>query len=193
MKRLPLSLRRLIGITALLGCASSAQANLITNGGFEAQSDPTQGWSLSGNTVFVYFDGVAPRSGAVGASFGAAPDDPTWLAQSVNTTAGNTYALSFWLQNGAAATVDQPNFFELNWDGGAAELLISNADAFSYQAYRFEFTALRFGFGNFASFWDFDDVAVNRVSLPSSLLLLSAGLLAAGLASRRKTSSGGSA
>jgi hypothetical protein len=192
MKRFSHSLRHLIGITALLGFASTAQAGLITNGGFEAQPDPTQGWTLSGNTAFAFFDGVAPRSGLVGASFGASPDDPSWLAQNLNTIAGATYELSFWLQNGAAGTVDEPNFFELNWDGGAAELLLSNAEAFSYQPYRFEFTAssalteLKFGFANFASYWDFDDVVVNRVPLPSSFALLGVGLLAASFASRRK-------
>ena len=51
MHRFPSPLRRLLGIATLLGCVGSVQAGLISNGGFEAKPDPTQGWSLSGNTL----------------------------------------------------------------------------------------------------------------------------------------------
>ena len=47
---------------------------------YDLMNDLNQAF-LGGNTVFAFFDGVAPHTGAVGASFGASPDDPTWLVK----------------------------------------------------------------------------------------------------------------
>jgi hypothetical protein len=186
-----LSFSRTLALTALLG-ASVAQASLITNGGFEAQPDPVAGWTLGGNPSLVFFDGVAPHSGLVGASFGSAPADPAWIEQTVATEAGRSYELRFWLQNGADAIAGQPNRFALNLDGGAAELELLDAAAFGYREFLYTFSAnsaatlVRFDFANFAGYWDFDDVSLQAVPAPSALALALCALAASGTVRRRR-------
>lgn len=180
----------LMAASALLFLGSAAQAQLIQNGGFEIAQ--AAGWLQSGNTLFSYFDDFAPHSGNVGASFGAPPADPAFLSQTITTQPGTLYEVSFWLRNDASASVDQPNHFSLNWGGGAVEFELVNADAFGYTQFSRTFAAtasateLTFGFGNFASYWNLDDVSVSAVPEPAAFLTLSLGLLALQLMRRRQ-------
>ena len=183
------TLKSLVAAAALLA-GSAVHAEFVFNGGFEiGQGD---GWTLSGNTVFTVFDDFAPQSGSMAAGFGAPPTDPAGLSQTLATTAGSLYRVSFWLQNGTAGTANQPNFFSLNWDGGAVEAQLSNADAFAYTQYDYEFVAsssateLAFSFANFAAYWDLDNVSVSAVPEPSGAALLALGMLACGVATSRR-------
>lgn len=184
------SLKSLLVGSALLMGAASAQAELVTNGGFEIGQG--EGWTLSGNTAFSFFDDVSPHSGLIGAAFGAPPADPALLSQTLATQAGGLYRVSFWLQNSVAGTAEQPNSFLLNWDGGAAEVTQLNADAFQYTQFSYTFQAassatdLAFSFGNFAGYWEFDDVSVSAVPEPSSAALLALGLLVCALVASRR-------
>ena len=79
----------------------AARANLLTNGGFETEAStpaiPPPGWTASGNGMAV--DTSFPQSGSYDVAFTALSSDssPGILSQSVATTTGQAYTLSFWL------------------------------------------------------------------------------------------------
>ena len=70
--------------------------NIVNNGGFEA-GDFT-GWTQSGNTGFTGVDSFAANSGNFGAFFGPV-ESLGYISQTLNTVAGMTYELSFFLRN----------------------------------------------------------------------------------------------
>jgi PKD repeat protein len=94
----------------------AAYSGLVLNGGFET-GDFT-GWMLSGGTNNTYVDdstlsGVFPHSGNYEAILGASPNPPIgYLFQTLATTAGGNYLLSFWVNNSAGG-----NFLFVSWNG----------------------------------------------------------------------------
>ena len=86
-----------VGALALAAAATpSNAAELVTNGGFETGN--FSGWTLGGNTGFTGVDTASAHSGTYGAYFGAVGSTGT-LSQLLNTVAGQTYTVSFWLSN----------------------------------------------------------------------------------------------
>ena len=85
------------------GGGGSTGANLVANGSFETSG--LSGWTLGGNSGAstwgpqIFID-TQPESGAHAAGMGSVGSDGT-LSQTIATTAGKTYTLSFWLQNEA--------------------------------------------------------------------------------------------
>lgn len=133
--------------------------NLVSNCGFETgMFDPE--WVQSGDTDFSSVDTI-PHSGTYAASMGPI-GDLGFLTQTLSTTGGQSYTLSFWLQNDSS-----PNEFVVSWDGGVIfddtlddflpytlvvyEGLVASADG----------TDLQFGFRNDPSYIELDDVVVN--------------------------------
>jgi PKD repeat protein len=98
-------------ITATVGLAS---LGLVLNGGFET-GDFT-GWQNNGDFSFTTVDNgsiVAPHSGNYEAVLGTT-SSLGYLAQTLATTAGTPYALSFWLNS----PLDKvPNQFLVSWNG----------------------------------------------------------------------------
>src|SRR5262245_9224158 len=92
--------------------AGAAQANLVTNPGFETGN--FTGWALSGPTSFSAVDTFSPHSGRFGAFLSTigSTGSPGSLTQTLATTAGVSYDIEFWLN-----TPLKPNFLSVSFDG----------------------------------------------------------------------------
>jgi hypothetical protein len=102
-----------LGLVAI--CGGRARADLVINGGFETQtptgcqippsmticSSPPSGWAISGDGVSI--DAVFPNTGNYDMAFATSSDDPNtgMLSQSITTTIGQNYTLTFFVQDEA--------------------------------------------------------------------------------------------
>ena len=139
------------------------QKQVIENGGFET-GDFT-GWTLSGDTsnTFVdvgFFSGITPHSGSYEAVLGTSVS-LGYLSQTLPTTAGASYLLSFWFANPFA----DPGEFLVSWNGNTL-LDVTNPAASGWTNIQFTVTAtgtstvLQFGFQDNYDFFSLDDVSV---------------------------------
>jgi hypothetical protein len=180
--------RRILFAFALtLVCASTAPAqNLITNGGFET-GDFT-GWTQFGETSFT---GVCAAGDPTTSCSGYTPYDGAWMAsvgaihaqggitQTIATTPGASYLISFYLSNGQSP----PNSFSISFDGVT---LVSGTDVgyMHWQVYQFtqvassNTAALSFAFDQVPDYFDLDDISVGMVDTPepTSFALLGTAL-----------------
>ena len=168
----------LLGFLLLSGAYSpstSQAANLVQNGGFEI-GDFT-GWTQSGNTGYTSVQSSFPLSGTFSAFFGPIGSDG-FISQALVTTPGQSYTVSFWLQNGASGAND----FRLYWDGSEIYNFF-NASAFGYTQYSFveqattSSTELSMGFRNVPNFFFLDDVDVSPVPIPGAVWLFGSGIV----------------
>lgn len=178
-------------LAALVAVPLPAQAatELILNGGFET-GDMT-GWSCTGGDLCVS-ETWNPRTG----SYSLAGFDNTGfatLSQTVTTTIGSTYDLSFW----SSAYDYSGNILRYSLDGGPAQTVTTTS---SYTQSTDSFvatgnsTVLSFFFetdGGTGS-WYIDDVsmigATSAVPLPATALLLVGALAGLGVVRRRRAS-----
>src|SRR5262245_3995697 len=174
--------------------AGAAQANLVTNPGFETGN--FTGWALSGDTDFTAVDRFSPHSGSFGAGLGTSIPDPRFpitlpstgsITQTLATTVGVSYNIEFWLN-----TAVKPNFLSVAFGGIVLDSLTDvttspmvqqndpNYKLFSYTALAsLASTDLVFTFQHDFWVWDLDDVSVEAatgVPEPGSLPLVVAGL-----------------
>ena len=170
---------------AAFALAAPAQAQ-VTNGGFET-GDFT-GWTQSGNTDFTGVDSIAPHSGDYAAYFGNAGSTGS-ISQTLTTTPGQDYTISFWLMNEEG----EPNSFEAAF-GDAVLMTLTDAPDSGYIFYSFTETAssastlLSFTFQQDVTFWDLDDVSVVAAGVPepATWAMMILGLGMAGVAIRRR-------
>jgi Carbohydrate binding domain/PEP-CTERM motif len=175
-----------VAVVALgLGFPRWTSANLITNGGFET-GDFT-GWTLSGNVSgSTLVSPTAAHTGNFGALLGAI-GSLNFLSQTLTTVPGTTYEITFWqLFDGGL-----PNEFSVSWDGTVLSDLVNHA-ATPYTLYTFHVvapsssTVLQFGSRDDPGFLRLDDVAVNSVAEPGTLLLLASSLAGLGWFTSRR-------
>ena len=144
---------------------------LITNGSFETHD--FGGWTLGGNSgpsTFgpqIFID-TTPENGTYAAGLGSMGSDGT-LSQTIATTAGKTYTLSFWLQNEAA----DANDFKATWNGQTL-VSLTNAAQSGYKQYTYTVTAtgsastLQFSARNDPSRWDLDNISLTASGASST-------------------------
>ncbi len=177
-----------VAFAALAFAAPATATDLVTNGGFET-GDFT-GWTTFGQTDHEGVDTTSAHSGVYGAYFGQV-GGTGGIQQTLSTTPGQTYTVSFWLANGGGT----PNSFDFSFDG-ISELSFVNDGGFTYTFETFDLTAstastlLSFTFRQDPSYWRLDDVsvqaAVSGVPEPATWAMMILGFGAAGFVLRRR-------
>lgn len=185
-----LTMAAALAVTLLL-TSVVAQANLITNPGFETGN--FSGWTQSGNLGFTGVANSPLHTGAFAAFLGPV-GSLGLLSQTIATTPGATYDLSFFLQSDGRPA----NEFLVRWNGASVFDQV-NLPAFGYTEKTFSglvamnaTTTLDFGFRNDPGFLHLDDVSLNATTAPTptpepaTLLLLGTTAVGIGWARRRQ-------
>jgi len=179
---------------ALRADSCTSASNLVQNCSFSTGN--TTGWTVTNAAASSDFQILVSSGGHNGdnsAYFGAEYKEYDILSQTLSTTSGATYTLSFWLvdSNGDGAGSDTD--FQVLWDGSSVLDQYTTKDSTEYT---FTVTGsgsdtLTFEGYNAPSNYDLSDVSVtegaNTVTPePSSFLLLGTGLAGfAGMLKRR--------
>jgi hypothetical protein len=169
---------------ALCGLLPIAKAeNLVSNYGFE--SGDFTSWTLSGANVpdnsGIYYgvDGLNPHAGTFEAYFGPV-GGILELTQTLSTTPGVSYTISFWLAHSPETPFPYLNSFDASF-GGSTLVSQTGVPDIGYSQYSFSrlatgtSTELIFAFRDDTSYFSLDDVSVTRDTVPepaSALLVL---------------------
>jgi hypothetical protein len=149
----------------LLGLPAIGQVEFTLNGGVETGNFTD--WNLTGDNTWTVVDdgsisGIAPHSGSYEASLGTASTFG-YLSQTVATTPGTSYLLSFWLNHSGG---DPSDIIIVSWNGTTL-LSETNPPAPAWTNYQFVVTAtgtsaiLQFGYeASDIDYLDIDDVSL---------------------------------
>ena len=121
---------------------------------------------------------------------------PVTLSQTLTTTAGGEYTITFFLEQDTAPGTGYTHAFSAAWGGSTFDTLTpttgSPGAVGSFVEYQFTelatgaSTILNFSFENDDNYWSFDDVSVQATPEPATLIPVGLGLLA--LACRKRGS-----
>jgi hypothetical protein len=167
----------------------AVSGNLLTDCGFESGFT---GWVLTGNTVDSFATagpllGVVANSGLNFAGLGPVGSDGS-LSQTVSTTVGQAYEISWYLQVGSG----NPNDFGVSWGGTSIYAGTDLPGTASYARYSFTETAtaptttLTFSFRDDPAYLFLDDAVVSAVPEPGYFVATGFGLAALLLAKKRR-------
>lgn len=200
-------MKRLITImvgAALFAFSGSLFAqNLVNNGGFELGTPNGvgyggfYGWTPVNETVAHFNSGTSytflddgsysavvsgSHSGNYMADFGSV-GKAAGIEQTIATTPGGTYDVSFWLANDDGADPVKGSFTSILVTFGSATLInTTDQPRFGFTFYDFLVTAngsssvLQFDIQQDPNYYYLDDVSVTQVPEPASLALLCSGL-----------------
>jgi PEP-CTERM motif len=175
------------GVAVAFATPAAAQ-NIVTNGGFE--TGDFSGFTQFGNTGFAGVEAGSASEGARSAFFG--PIGSTGgISQTLATIAGQSYQISFDLQNDGGT----PTSFEALF--GSNQLFsLTNSAAFGYTTFSTTSTAvgastaLSFSFRQDPAFFSLDNISVTAVSgaVPEpatwAMMLLGFGMVGASMRRR---------
>jgi PKD repeat protein len=153
---------------AVIGSGPSISAvadfGLVQNGGFE--TGDFSSWTTGGNFTHCYVNQPYAHSGTYGAEL-YPYSTPGLLSQTLATTPGANYVISFWLENQA----DPQNEFFVSWNGNTN---FDQADIGDIGWTNIQLTVtatgpstvLQFGFWNNTSSFGLDDISVKVAAPP---------------------------
>ena len=157
------------GVGTITNDDGAATPNLVVNGGFE--SGNFSGWTLSGNSggnqIYIAptdFPGEV-HTGSYSAGLGSMNRTDGILTQSIATTAGQHYTLSFWIESDNDGSTPI-NHFAAEWNGQTL-MALTDAPNSGYQVYTFDVvgingnSVLEFDGYNSPDAWRLDDVTAD--------------------------------
>ena len=174
--------RNLLMVLALTA-ASAVHASLVVSDGFETgifagwTQFGTTGYAISGNAHSGIRAGEFLQMGSIGG-----------IQQTLNVTPGQSYQITFWLFNTGGGGVEE---FQLKW-GGNTILDLVNPAAFGYTKFTQFVTGdgatdvLSFGFRQDPGFFLLDDVNVEPVPEPTTVIAGALLLLPLGIGAVRQ-------
>ena len=157
------------GASLNLNFTLQVRLSLVQNGDFETGN--FTGWTQSNNIAFTSVtsgNSTYVHAGTYGAKLGPS-GSLGYLSQTLPTSPGQAYLLSFWLSNPVGGSTEQ---FQVNWNG-VTVTNITNPGAFAWSKFNFIVTAavtntvLQFGFRNDPDYFGLDDISVIAVSPPT--------------------------